>query len=204
MEQNKNERGLMFWYELRDLLTGAAFPLMLQLIISATFIGMTGSLVSSNDIALSAVLLAVGEVLLAVAYGIFGRQNGVTSVRRILNHSKKLEIGSTDKQAVFGTGEYSAYKGFLIGFISCIPYMIFQIIQCAAPNSFCKFMTEYVFGWAGIPLTFANGASPWLNLLFVLYPVAVHGIAYIIFAHREWNKLQAADERQMSVTESKE
>lgn len=190
MSENKSEKGLRFWYELRDLLAGAAFPFMLQLIINATFIGLTSSIIQTNDIALSIVMLSIGEVLMGVAYFIFGRQNGATSVKKILNHSKKLEIGSKDKQAEFGTGEYSAYKGFLIALITCVPYMIFQLVQCCAPNSFCGFLLQYVFGWAAIPFTFAENISPWLNFLFVLYPVAVHAFAYIFFAHKEWDKLQ--------------
>lgn len=200
LEQDNNQKGLIFWYELRDMLAGAAFPIMLQMIISVTFIGMTTFIISSNDIALSAVLLSVGEILLAVAYGIFGRQSGVTSVRRILNHSKKVEIGTNDKKAIFGTGEYSAYKGFLIAFISCVPYIIFQIIQCIVPNTFCDFLLRYVFAWAAIPFSFIQGASPWLNLIMVLLPVAVHGVVYVIFAHREWDKLQRLNKTQKSVS----
>ncbi len=192
--ENKGERGKAFLYELRDLFSGAAFPLMLQAIISVTFIGMTTSLIGS-DLVLTIILLVIGELFIAAAYIIFGRQSGVTSVRRILNHAKKLEIGSTDKQAVYGTGEYSACKGFVMGFISCIPYIIFQIIQCAAPNSVCDFVLNYVFAWAAIPLSLAH-LSPWLNLLTVLYPVVVHGVAYIVFAHKEWNKLQDMQEKQ--------
>lgn len=198
--ETENQRGLAFWYELRDLLTGAAFPLMLQIILSVTFIGMTSALIQSQDIALSLVMLFIGELFLAGAYVIFGRQNGITSVRKILNHTKQVEICSKDKQAQFGTGEYAVYKGFLIAFISCVPYIIFQIIQCAAPNSFCWFMLQYAFGWAAIPLTFAQGISPWLNLLFVLFPMAVHGITYIVAAHREWDRLQSANERRESAS----
>lgn len=198
MNEQKGQRGRMLWYEILDLLAGAAFPLMLQMIISVTFIGMTTSIISS-DIALSIVMLVLGEGFLAVAYVIFGRQNGVTSVRKILNHSKKLEVGSKDDQAVFGTGEYSAYKGFLIAFISCIPFLIFQIIQCAAPNNVCDFVLQYVFAWGAMPFSLIVGASPWLNLIMVLYPVLIHGAVYIIFAHREWNKLQRLNETQNSV-----
>ncbi len=201
--ENKNEKWLAFWYEVRDMLLGAAFPLMLQIILSVTFIGMTSSLISTEDIALSVVMLVIGELFLAGSYVVFGRQNGITSVRKILNHDKKVEIGSKDREAVFGTGEYSAYKGFAIGFISCVPYIIVQIIQCAFPNTFCDFLIRYAFGWASIPLSFVNGISQWLNLLFVLFPVIVHGVAYLIFAHREWNKLQTAQERWKSVSGGK-
>lgn len=196
-----NDKKTAFLYEMRDVLSGTAFPLMLQMILSVTFIGMATAF-SENDLLLSIIMLCIGELFVGAAYFIFGRQSGVTSVRRIVQNAKKREMGTSDKLAQLYVGEYSAYKGFLIGFISCIPFMVFQIIQCAAPNSFCDFVLQYVFGWASLPLTLGDGISPWLNLVFVLFPVAVHGFAYIFGAHREWNKqqkvaqMQGADNRE--------
>lgn len=201
MANNKGETRLFLLYELRDILLGAAFPLMLQLIVSVTFIGMTSSLITSNDVILTVIMLVIGELFLAAAYIIFGRQSGITSVRNILNHAKREEIGTDDKRVKLGAEEYSAYKGFLMGFVSCVPYIIFQVIQCAAPNDFCGFMLQFVFAWAAAPLSLAEGVSPWLNLLMVLYPVIVHGVAYVVFAHREWNKLQAVNEAQRSAAD---
>lgn len=201
LANGEKQTWLKFKYELFDMFSGVAFPLMLQMILSATFIGMTSAF-GSEDRALAIVLLCVGEVAMGVAYFIFGRQSGITSVRKLVLHTKKCEIGTTDRQALLGIGEYSAYKGFLIGFISCVPYIIFQIIQCAAPNAFCDFILQYVFGWAALPFTFAEAElSPWLNLLFILFPTAVHGVAYIICAHREWDRQQKVAELQGSVSE---
>ena len=198
-----NDKRATFLYEAKDVLSGTAFPLMLQLILSVTFIGMSLSL--AEDLALAIVLLCIGELLLGVAYFIFGRQSGITSVRRLVINAKKREIGTSDKQALLYTGEYSAYKGFLMGFLSCVPYVIFQIIQCAVPNTFCEFVLQYVFGWAAIPLSLGNGdVTPWLNLVFIIYPIAVHGAAYIICAHREWNKQQKMAEIQRAPADIKE
>lgn len=169
------------------MLLGAAFPLMLQIILSVSFIGMTSSL--TEDVALSAVMLSIGEALLIAAYIIFGRQNGITSVRKLVQHAKKRDMNTTDRQSLWGTGEYSPYKGFLIGFLSCVPCIIFQIINAIVPNSFCKFLMLYAFGWEFIPLSYA-GVSEWLNLLMVLVPTAVHGGAYMFGAHKEWAKQQ--------------
>lgn len=200
MENNKKDTRATILYEIKDLFTGAAFPLMLQLILSVTFIGMTSAF-GEDDVALAIVMLCIGEVLIGGAYFIFGRQSGITSVRRLVQNSKKRDIGTKDRQAILGTGEYSGYKGFVMGAISCVPYIIFQIIQCAAPNSFCTFMLEYVFGWAALPLTFADGEiSPWINILFIIYPVVVHGIAYIYGAHKEWDKQQKVVEIQSETT----
>lgn len=189
MEKNSGNKGLKFALELKDLLAGVAFPLMLMLILSVTFIGMTSSLIDENDKVLSIVMVVIGEVLLGVAMFIFGKQSGVTSVRKLVQNAKKRDIGSNDRAALLGVGEYAPYKGFLIGFLSCVPYMIFQFIQCLSPNSFCTFMLLYVFGWASYPFAYGS-LSAWLNFVMVLYPVAVHGAAYIFGAHREWNKVQ--------------
>lgn len=199
-----SEKRTVILYEMKDILAGSAFPVMLQLILSVTFIGMTSAF-SSNDFALALVMLCIGEVFMGVAYFIFGRQSGITSVRKIVQNAKKRDIGTTDKQALLYIGEYSAYKGFLMGFISCVPYIIFQLIQCVAPNSFCDFVLQYVFGWAAIPLTLnESGITPWLNFVFVLYPVAVHGIAYVVGAHKEWNKQQQVAEMQSNSADKKE
>ena len=180
---------LKIWYEIKDLFAGAAFPVMLQVILSVTFIGMASSL--TDDLTLSIVMLVIGEVLFAVAYIIFGRMSGITSVRKLVQHAKKRELGTKDKPALFETGEYSAYKGFLIAFISCVPYIIFQFIECLVHNSFCYFVLQYIFGWAALPLTFGKTEiSPWFNFLFVFFPVIVHGVAYMIGAHVEWAKQQ--------------
>lgn len=191
-----NDKKTVFLYETKDVLSGAAFPIMLQVILSVTFIGMTTAF-GNDDFGLSIVLLCIGELFVGVAYFIFGRQSGVISVRKIVQNAKKRQIGTSDKQALLSIGEYSAYKGFLIAFISCVPYIIFQIIECAVHNTFCDFVLQYVFGWAALPLTFAESKlSPWLNLIFVLYPVVVHGLSYVLSAHREWNKQQKVAQMQ--------
>lgn len=183
----KSNTGIKFWYELKDLLAGAAFPLMLMVVINSLFIGMAFSLI--DDLALAIVMLVIGEGSMIAAYIVFGRYSGITSVRRLVQHAKKRKFGTTDKESLFGTGEYAAYKGFVIGFISCIPYMIIQLVQCFVENTFCSFMLEYIFGWAVLPFELAK-LSPWFNFLAVIVPVAAHGVAYIIGANKEWDKQQ--------------
>lgn len=201
---NNNDKRTAFLYEAKDVFAGTAFPLMLQMILSVTFIGMATAF-SVDDLLLAIIMLSIGELFVGAAYFIFGRQSGIASVRRIVQNAKKREIGTNDKKALLYIGEYSAYKGFLMGFLSCVPYIIFQIIECAAPNMFCEFVLEYVFGWAAIPLTLGQiKISPWFNLLFVFYPVAVHGLAYIFGAHREWNKQQKVAVMQSGAADKKE
>lgn len=164
-----------FFLELADLAMGAAFPFMLMLILSASIL----SFASSDDFILDIVIIVAGELLLALVLVIFGKQNGTVAYRKSLQQAKKREIGTSDIKAILAVGEYSLYKGFVIGFISCVPYIIFQIVGLAAPNSFCDFLMKYAFGWAYYPLSFAN-VSGWLNLLWIIPVVCIHALAYYI------------------------
>lgn len=156
------------------MLAGAAFPVMLMLILSASILSFT---TASDEKPLQILVVVIGEVLLCVAYVIFGKQSGVTAYRKTVQNSKKRAIGTTDLKARFHTGEYALYKGFVIGFISCIPYIIFQIVGSAAPNVVCDFLLQYAFGWAVYPFQLAS-LSSWLNLLCVIPLTCVHAAAY--------------------------
>lgn len=156
------------------MLAGAAFPIMLMLILSASIISFT---TASDEIPMQIFVLVIGEILLCVAYVIFGKQSGVTAYRKTVQNGKKRATGNADLKARFHTGEYALYKGFVIGFISCIPYIIFQIIGSAAPNVVCDVMLQYAFGWAVYPFRLAS-LSSWLNLLWVIPLTCVHAAAY--------------------------
>ncbi len=167
--------------ELKDLLVGAAFPFMLQLIFSASIILFASY---TDEIGLSIAALVFGCALLIGAYIIFGRQNGIVAYRRTVQNEKKREAGSTEPRAVLHVGEYELYKGFVIALISCVPFIIFQIINAAAPNSVCHFILMYAFGWAWYPFQLI-GLTEWLNLLWIIIPVGVHALAYFLGARKE-------------------
>lgn len=171
LERNKGKIKL----EILDLLSGAAFPLMLMIILSASIM----SFATSDDMTLNVIILSVGEALLCAVLIIFGRQNGVVAYIKTVQQGKKRQMSTTDKKALFGIGEYSLYKGFVIGLIACVPFMLFQIINCILPNSFCEFLLMYAFGWAYLPLSYIH-ASGWLNLLWVIPALCVHALGYFI------------------------
>ena len=179
LEQNKGKIKL----EILDLLAGAAFPLMLMIVLSASIM----SFASSDDMTLNIIILAVGEALFCAVLIIFGRQNGVVAYIKTVQQGKKRQMGTADNKALCGTGEYSLYKGFVIGFIACVPYIIFQIINCIFPNSFCGFLLMYAFGWAYLPLSYIH-ASEWLNLLWVIPALCVHALGYFIGGKLEKKK----------------
>lgn len=175
------QKGNKFLYELKDMLTGAAFPIMLQLIFSTSIILFADY---NGEPVLQVFILVFGEILLAGAYVIFGRQNGLAAYRRTVLGEKKRAADPNDIRAQFRTGEYALWKGFVIGAISCVPFILFQFIQCVAPNIVCEFVLKYAFGWAAYPFIVISEApsvgtlSPWLNFIWVVIPVGIHALAY--------------------------
>lgn len=188
--------------ELKDMLSGAAFPVMLMLIFSASVISFSSA---TTELALQIVILVIGEIFLAAAYFIFGRQSGIVAYRKTVQQGKKRDLGTGDIRALCYTGEYAPYKGFAIGFISCIPYIVVQIIGSAVPNTVCDFLLVYAFGWAAVPFSLA-GLSTWLNLVWVVPLVGIHAGAYLWGAKREesrQNAIAAAQENAGKKRKSK-
>lgn len=182
---NKNK----IWLEFKDLCAGAAFPIMLQLIISVSIIIFADY---SDDIPLRVLALVGGEIFLAIAYIIFGKQNGIVAYRKSIQHKKKTELGSNDILVLYGIGEYAHIKGVIISAISLLPYIVFQFIQCVAPNRVLEFILKYAFGWAVYPFIVILGKdySEWLNFVWILLPLSTHGIAYVFGGNKE-KELQA-------------
>ena len=163
------------------MLAGAAFPIMLMLIFGASIL----SFCSAGEVPIRILVLVIGEIMLAVAYFVFGRQNGVVAMRKTLSQSKKREAFSDDLKSRLHTGEYPVWKGFVIPLISCVPFIIFQIIGAAAPNTVCEFVLKYCFGWAFYPLSFIEGVSGFVNLVWVVPLCCLHAGAYVLGAAQE-------------------
>ena len=157
MELTNEQKKKGIWLEIKDLFTGAAFPVMLQLILSASIILFVDAL--SEDTALQIVVLVIGELLFMGAYTIFGRQNGITAYRRTVQHAKKRELQADDLTCWLKTGDYAVWKGIVIGLITVIPFMFVQFIHCVAPNLVCEFILKYAFGWAAYPFIVIGQAA---------------------------------------------
>lgn len=193
MELNSQQKRQRLFLEIKDLLTGAAFPVILQLVLSASVI-MLSSYV--GDIALKILVIAVGELMLGAAYFIFGRQNGASAYRKTVLNGKKRELNSQEIKVYYKTGEYAVWKGAVIAIISVIPFMIIEFIECLAPNIVCDFILKYAFGWAACPFEVADNLSEWLNFIWIIYPVGVHTGAYIFGAYREQKRQKLLQEAQ--------
>lgn len=199
METTDNKKSNKILYEIRDMLTGAAFPVMLQLIFSTSIILFADY---NEEPVLQVFVLVFGEILLAGAYVVFGRQNGLAAYRRTVLGEKKRAGGTADKRALYKTGEYALWKGFVIGAVSCVPFVVFQFIQCVAPNIVCEFILKYAFGWAVYPFIVISEApsvgnlSPWLNFIWVVIPVCIHALAYYMGARGEKKRQSKVEEAQ--------
>lgn len=170
--------------EILELLRSSAFPLMIQIIFGVSIFLFA---FYNDDIAIQLVATIGGEIMTYAAYVIFGRSNGIAAYRKYAQAAPKRAIGTTEVKYYFKTGEYAVWKGFVIGLITTIPYVIIQLIECCAHNKFCSFLLMYAFGWAYAPFSLAK-LSPWLNFIWVPVIAAVHGGAYIWGRYSEEKK----------------
>ena len=185
MELNSQQKRQKILLEIRDFLVGAAFPFMLQLVLSVSVILFADA---SDDPAIQGLTLAIGEIMLIAAYVIFGRQNGVSAYRKAVVAQKKREMGADDVKVYYKTGEYAIWKGIVIGAVSVIPFVLFQFIQCLAPNLFCEFVLKYAFGWAAYPFIVFGVEISWLNFVWIVVPIGVHTLAYFWGGYTERNR----------------
>lgn len=193
MELNSQQKWQRILLETRDFLAGAAFPLMLQLVLSASVILFADA---NGELAIQAFALVVGEIMLIAAYVIFGRQNGISAYRKTVVMGKKREMGATDAKVYYKTGEYAIWKGIVIAAVSVIPFMLFQFIQCLAPNKFCEFILKYAFGWATYPFFVFGVETSWLNFIWIVVPIGVHTAAYFWGGYSERKKQELLEKAQ--------
>ena len=193
MELNSKQKWQRILLEIRDFCVGAAFPLMLQLVLSASVILFADA---NGELAIQAFALVVGEIMLIAAYVIFGRQNGISAYRKTVVTGKKREMGSTDEKVYYKTGEYAIWKGIVIGALSVVPFMLLQFIQCLAPNNFCEFLLKYAFGWATYPFFVFGVETDWLNFIWIIIPIGVHTAAYFWGGYSERKKQELLEKAQ--------
>lgn len=178
----KQEKRRKILWEIKDIFAGVAFPLIVLVIFSSTIIAY--AFTGIDDLTVKILAVGGGELLIIIAYIIFGRQNGATAYRKFVLNDKKRAIGSDDKQSIYKTGEYAIWKGALIGFLTTVPFIIFQIINICYENSFCTFILQYACGWAFFPSRLL-GAHQAVNLALALLPTGVHLIGYILGRYKE-------------------
>ncbi len=182
LEQITYSNKRKFWFELKDIFAGVAFPFILMIILSSTIIAFAGY---GDDVAVNVVAVAGGEIMLIAAFVVFGRANGSAAYRKHIQNEQKRSLGSTDETAVYHTGEYAIWKGLTIGFICCVPFIIFQVIELCAPNTFTAFCLRYVCAWAFYPFSYLGESFQALNFIMIIVPVAAHTVGYYIGKRKE-------------------
>lgn len=124
--------------------------------------------------------------------------------------------------------EYRPWKGFVIGFFVGLPVLILGTlsgffydrlggdISGSTGASFSQLALVMLAGWAIVPVTWfgsrtnAEGvpvglkASPFWSLLFILLPIAVSGVFYIIGALRERDRRLETEARVERVKAARE
>lgn len=106
--------------------------------------------------------------------------------------------------------EYRPYKGFLIGFYAGLIVIVLGILAGIFQNSENNFALLFLTIFAGcsiIPVTWViasvgSSVSCFWSLLFVLVPIIVSGIAYIVGAKMQRNKKFMEKERMQRVEEA--
>ena len=174
-EQSAVAAGRKSLLEIKDLLTGVAFPFIITLVISSTILVFASY---SGELAVSIIATVGGEAMLIAALIIFGRANGSAAYKKTALNSQKRELGSKEEQVLCRTGEYAVWKGIVIGLILCVPFIIFQTIELCYHNLVCSFCLQYMCGWAYYPFSYMGEGFQALNYILIIVPVGAHTLGY--------------------------
>jgi hypothetical protein len=187
---NAQEKRKKIGAEIVDMLRGAAMQFIVMVVVSASFLIFANAV---DDTVIKIVATVLGELFVIAVCVVFGRQNGIYAYHRTLKGNAKREQNSDDIHAYFKTGEYAPWKGFVISFITTIPFLIFQIIYCIYPFTFVYFILQYAFAWGVAPFDIAGGIPQPVYLLSVIVPIVVHGVCYIWGGTHEKEKMAAQE-----------
>lgn len=175
------------WLEILDILTGCAFPLIIMVVFSSSIIMFSVS--DEADLFIRLIALIGGELILGVAWFVFGRTNGSEAYKKTVEYARKRELNSSDEKVYYHTGEYALWKGLVIGLIVCVPFLIVLTVQVCASNSVCSFLLQYAFAWGYAPFSFLGEGYVALCYTSIIFPVAVMTVGYV-FGKRRQIKIQ--------------
>ena len=146
-----------------------------------------------------------------LAYG-----TGVTHYDAFLTgciHRRNIEQGIVSGGDQRHEREYAFWKGFYIGFLIGVPVILFAGLSCipgAVVNNFGRFFLVMFAGFAIVPVSWifggfkggvSAGAYAW-SILFILIPIIVTGVFYIIGAHVEKRRKQVIEMRREEAQEA--
>ncbi len=171
-----------FGLEFVDMLKGAAFTIIVMCVFSSLIIMFSSY---TDEIAVQLIAIIGGEGMLIAALVIFARTNGSEAYKTTLTNNTKRMIKSKEQKVIFKTGEYAVWKGFVIGFITVVPFIILQTIYCIHEYYFVYVLIDYSCGWAVEPFNMAGNIPQPVYFVMALIPIAMHGGFYIYGKHWE-------------------
>lgn len=185
-----------FLFELKDILTGVAFPLIFTIVLSSTVIAFASY---SGDLAISLIALIGGEIMVFGAMCVFGKANGGTAYKKKVLNDQKRSVNCKEETVVYRTGEYAVWKSVVIALIVCLPFIIFQTVQLIADNVFTRFCLQYICAWAYWPFSYLGEAYQALDYLMIIVMVVIHTLGYY------WGKVQQINvqKRELEYFDSK-
>ncbi len=188
-----------------ECLRRAVVPFVMYLTMS--FLLLACMLLEGKNDALMYVL-GVACILAAAAYNAYlayvsGQKHyDAYLIGRLHRQNARLGISSGKQHRV--EREYRAWKGFLIGLFVGIPVLICGLIAGGNPQSTSGALSMVMLimfaGWAIVPIYWLN-VNIYFSLLFIVLPVVVTGVTYIVGAMRQKAVKQAEKERMARVEE---
>lgn len=128
-------------------------------------------------------------------------------------HRRNREMGIESGGDHRPEREYALWKGFYIGFLIGVPVILFAGLACipgAVVNSFGKFFLVMFAGFALVPVSWMTGGfenapagAYAYSMLFVLLPVIVTGVFYIVGAYVEKRRKKVIEARNEAIENAK-
>ncbi len=163
--------------EIKDVLLLGMLPFIVLCVFSSTI--SIFAVEEEMEIELRILIILVGEALSVASLVVFGRQNGMTSYKKLDANNLKRSIGLKDDSLLYTTGEYAIYKGFLIGIVPALMFIVLQTINMFGDFSFVYFLLQYGCSWATAPLSLITNCPKGVLYVMVIVPILFHGLGYI-------------------------
>ena len=199
-----------FWRVQKVCFLRAVTPCMMYLFMS--LIGLALQAISegqaSYEVVLGSICIAGGAAFnahLAFNYGKLHFDSYLTGCLHRQNLRQGIASGGDHKPEQ----EYRVWKGFLIGFYVGIPVLVFGFLAIfRATWRWAEVALDMFAAWAILPVQWARGAvfpgeqnwdyppvsGAW-SLMFILLPVIVTGVFYIVGAYYEKRKKENESRR---------
>lgn len=198
----------MFWRVQGECWRRMVTPYLMYLFMSLLLLSVQAIVPDENaviEIVLGIVCILGGAFFnahLLYHTGIFHYDNYITG--KIYKRNALLGIRSGGDHRP--EREYRPWKGFYIGFLVGVPVIILGVLAHFFYDVASLFFTMFA-GWAITPIAWfgkAEGTNrlnvdPFWSLLFVLLPILVSGIAYLVGAYVEKGRKETAAERDERV-----